>query len=159
MDPILKILRNNALESHENIARMLDIPVEEVRRTIRKYEEKGVIRAYQAVLNEDLLQPTRVRAAIEVKVTPEREGGFDHVARRISRFPEVQSTHLVSGGFDLLLFVEGDSLQEVASFVSEKLAPQQGITSTATHFMLKAYKKHGLLMEPEGENERLQITP
>jgi DNA-binding Lrp family transcriptional regulator len=96
---------------------------------------------------------------IEVKVTPEREGGFNHIADRISRFEEVQSLYLMSGAFDLLLFVSGRTLKEVAFFVSDKLATIPGVLSTATHFMLKTYKDHGVLMESQDEYERLKVSP
>lgn len=159
MDELLKILKNDALETPENIAAQLGLSAEEVRSRIAEYEERGVIRGYQAVVDEDKLDSKRVTAVIEVKVTPQREGGFDLVARRISKFPEVQSVHLVSGAFDLLLFVSGENLQEVASFVSEKLAPLESIRSTASHFLLKTYKHHGILMEPQDEYERLKVSP
>lgn len=159
MDELLEILKNDALESPENIAAQLGISAEEVKARIAEYEERGVIRGYQAVVDEDKLDLKRVTAVIEVKVTPQREGGFDLVARRISKFPEVQSVHLVSGAFDLLLFVSGENLQEVASFVSEKLAPLESIRSTASHFLLKTYKHHGILMEPQDEYERLKVSP
>jgi DNA-binding Lrp family transcriptional regulator len=159
MDELLKILKNNALESPENIARMLDMEVADVRARIADYEKQGVIRGYQAIVNEDALDLERVTAVIEVKVTPEREGGFNYLAQRIGRFPEVQSMYLMSGNFDFLLFVEGRNLQEVAMFVSEKLATIEGVTSTATHFMLKTYKHHGFTMESEDEYERLKVSP
>jgi len=92
-------------------------------------------------------------------VTPQREGGFDTIAQRISRFPEVRSAHLMSGTYDLLLFVEGPTLREVAAFVSERLAPLDGVISTSTHFMLKTYKRFGVLMHPESPDERLAVSP
>ena len=159
MDELLKILKNNALETPENIAKMLHLSVDQVRTKITDYEKHGVIRGYQAIVNEDQLDLDKVTAVIEVKVTPEREGGFDRVASRISKFPEVQSVYLMSGAFDLLLFVSGANLKEVAFFVSEKLATIPGVVSTATHFMLKTYKHHGVLMESEHEDERLQVSP
>ncbi len=159
MDELLKILKTNALEKAENIGKMLNLSADEVRARIRKYEADGVIRGYVAILNEDQLDLDRVTAVIEVKVTPERDGGFDRVASRISKFPEVQSVYLMSGAYDLLLFVAGRDLKEVALFVSEKLATIGGVISTATHFMLKTYKHHGVLMEKENEDERLQVTP
>ncbi len=159
MDELLKILQNNALESPENISRMLSLPAEEVRRRIADYEQQGVIRGYQAILNEDRLDLDKVTAVIEVKVTPQREGGFDTIAQRISRFPEVASAYLMSGGYDLLLFVEGRTLREVAGFVSERLAPLEGVLSTSTHFMLKTYKRLGVLMHQENADERLSISP
>jgi DNA-binding Lrp family transcriptional regulator len=159
MDELLKILQANALESHENIARMLGMPVAEIERRIADYEKHGVIRGYQAILNEDRLNLDKVTAVIEVKVTPQREGGFDTIAQRISRFPEVRSAYLMSGAFDLLLFVEGRSLREVAGFVSERLSPLEGVLSTSTHFMLKTYKRIGVLMQQETSDERLTVTP
>ena len=159
MDELLKILKQNALESPENIAKMLNLKVGEVKARIAEYEKKGVIRGYQAILNEDQLDLGRVTAVIEVKITPEREGGFNKISSRIARFSEVQSIYLMSGAYDLLLFVAGKDLREVASFVSEKLATIEGVISTSTHFMLKTYKHHGLLMETEHEDERLQVSP
>jgi DNA-binding Lrp family transcriptional regulator len=159
MDELLNILKKNALETPEDIAKMLNLPVKEVKAKIAKYEKQGVIRGYQAILNEDQLDLDLVTAVIEVKVVPEREGGFNRVASRISRFAEVQSVYLMSGAYDLLLFVAGRDLKQVALFVSEKLATIEGVTSTSTHFMLKTYKHHGVLMETEREDERLQVSP
>jgi DNA-binding Lrp family transcriptional regulator len=159
MDELLKILQTNALETPESIGRMLGVPASEVTTRIAEYEKRGVIRGYQAVLNEDQLDLDKVTAVIEVKVTPQREGGFDTIAQRISRFPEVRSAYLMSGTYDLLLFVEGRNLREVATFVSERLSPLEGVLSTSTHFMLKTYKRLGVLMHPESSDERLSITP
>ncbi len=159
MDELLKILKNNALESAENIAKMLNISVDEVRERIAAYEKEGIIRGYQAIVNEDVLKMQGVTAVIEVRVSPEREGGFNDIADRISMFPEVQSIYLVSGDFDLLLFVVGNDLREVAFFVSEKLATIDGVNGTATHFMLKTYKHHGVLMESQESYERLKVSP
>ncbi|HTD85333.1 MAG TPA: Lrp/AsnC family transcriptional regulator [Candidatus Binatia bacterium] len=159
MDELLRILRSNALESHEAIARMLGMPATQVAERIADYEKRGVIRGYQAILNEDELDLEKVTAVIEVKVTPQREGGFDTIAHRISRFPEVSSAYLMSGTYDLLLFVEGRTLREVAGFVSERLSPLEGVLSTSTHFMLKTYKRLGVLMHQETSDERLSITP
>ncbi|SPE62293.1 Uncharacterized HTH-type transcriptional regulator YugG [Verrucomicrobia bacterium] len=159
MDELLKILQANALESREHIAQMLELPLDQINQRIAEYEKQGVIRGYQAILNEDELGLEKVTAVIEVKVTPQREGGFDTIAQRISRFPEVRSAHLMSGTYDLLLFVEGRTLREVAGFVSERLSPLEGVLSTSTHFMLKTYKQFGVLMQSEGADERLTITP
>ena len=159
MDELLKILQTNALESRENLARLLGIPAAEVNARIADYEKRGVIRGYQAILNEDQLDLDKVTAVIEVKVTPQREGGFDTIAHRISRFPEVRSAYLMSGTYDLLLFVEGRTLREVAAFVSERLSPLEGVLSTSTHFMLKTYKRFGVLMHQESSDERLSVSP
>jgi DNA-binding Lrp family transcriptional regulator len=159
MDELLKLIQSNALESHENIARMLGLAPVEVSRRIADYEKRGVIRGYQAILNEDQLDLDKVTAVIEVKVTPQREGGFDTIAERIGRFPEVRSAYLMSGTYDLLLFVEGRTLRDVAAFVSERLSPLEGVLSTSTHFMLKTYKRFGVLMHQTGTDERLTVTP
>jgi len=159
MDELLKILQANATESHDNIAKMLNLPVAEVNRRVADYEQRGVIRGYQAILNEDQLDLDTVTAVIEVKVTPQREGGFNTIAQRISRFPEVRSAYLMSGTYDLLLFIDGRNLREVAAFVSERLSPLEGVLSTSTHFMLKTYKRLGVLMESSHAEERLSVAP
>jgi DNA-binding Lrp family transcriptional regulator len=159
MDELLILLKRNALESTANMAKMLGTTETKVRAQIAEYEAKGIIRGYMAIVNEDQLDSSRVRAVIEVKVTPEREGGFDHVASRIGKFPEVESMFLMSGAYDLLVFVRGPDLKTVATFVSGKLATIQGVISTATHFMLKTYKDQGILMESEVPNERLSVSP
>ena len=130
-----------------------------VNQRIADYEQRGVIRGYQAILNEDEIDLDKVTAVIEVKVTPQREGGFNTIAERISRFPEVRSAYLMSANYDLLLFVEGRTLREVAGFVSERLAPLEGVISTSTHFMLKTYKRLGVLMYNKRSDERLTVTP
>ena len=159
MDELLKILQANATESRETIAKMLNLSVAEVNKRIAKYEKSGVIRGYQAILDEDKLNLDTVTAVIEVKITPQRQGGFNTVADRISRFPEVRSSYLMSGTYDVLLFVEGRNLREVAAFVSERLSPLEGVLSTSTHFMLKTYKRLGVLMESGHAEERLSIVP
>lgn len=159
MNELLKLLKQNALESPENMAKILGISVDEVKQKIAEYEKEGVIRAYQAVVNEEKLDTSRVTTVIEVKVTPESEGGFDRIATRISKFPEVESVYLMSGTFDLLLFIKGRTIHEAAGFVSEKLATMPGVTSTATHFMMKTYKQNGILMQTRDGNERLKVSP
>ncbi len=159
MDPLLNLLKGNALEPLESVAKMLDRSVEDVRASVRDYEKRGIIRGYQAILNEDAVEQDRVVAIIEVKVVPEREGGFDRLAQRIGRFPEVSSCFLVSGQADLMLFVEGGNLQEVAAFVSEKLSSIQGVTATSTAFRLKTYKNHGIMMQGQDEYQRLDVSP
>jgi DNA-binding Lrp family transcriptional regulator len=159
MDELLKILQANAIESRETIAKMLNLSVAEVNKRIAKYEKSGVIRGYQAILDEDKLNLDTVTAVIEVKITPQRQGGFNTIADRISRFPEVRSSYLMSGTYDVLLFIEGRNLREVAAFVSERLSPLEGVLSTSTHFMLKTYKRLGVLMESGHAEERLSIVP
>ncbi len=159
MDELLKLLRNNALETPKNLARMLNTTEEAIKTRVAEYERSGVIRGYQAVVNTDQLDVELVRAVIEVKVTPEREGGFNRIAERVSKFPEVESVYLMSGTYDLMAVVTGRNLKEVAFFVSEKLATIAGIISTGTHFMLKTYKNNGVLMEAEKTDERLKVSP
>jgi DNA-binding Lrp family transcriptional regulator len=159
MDELLKLLRRNAMETPENLSRLLNMPQDEIRSRILDYEKKGVIRGYHAIVNEDALDLEVVHAVIEVKITPERDGGFDRVASRIARFPEVDSLFLMSGGYDLLVFVSGRRLKEVAAFVAAKLSTMEGVLSTATHFMLKPYKDHGILMEEKDTHERLKVSP
>ena len=152
MDELLQLLKKDARESIKNLAEMLNISEDEVRNRITQYETQGVIRGYQAVVNEDQLELDRVRAVIEVRMKPERGGGYD-------RFPEVDSLFLMSGGYDLLVFVKGSSLKEVAGFVNERLATLDGVLSTSTHFTLKTYKDQGILMETESDHERLKVSP
>ena len=159
MDELLKLLKNNAKESPEDLAKLLDLSADEVAGRIEGYERDGIIQGYQAVINEDKLADGPVTAAIEVRLTAEREGGFNRIADRISRFPEVRSAFLMSGGYDILLFVSGNTLNEVASFVSEKLSTLAGVTGTATHFMLKTYKRNDVLMHTPDESERPSVSP
>jgi len=155
----LNLLKQNALETPENLAKMLGLTVDEVKQQIAEYEKTGVIRAYQAIVNEEKLDTSLVTTVIEVKVVPEDEGGFDRIADRISRFPEVESVYLMSGTFDLLLFIKGRTMHEAAGFVSEKLATMKNVTSTATHFMMKTYKHNGIIMHTGEGNERLKVSP
>lgn len=159
MDPLLEMLKKNARESDAVLAKELGISETEVSARIAAYEQEGVIRGFHALVNPDRLEETGVRAVIEMRIRPEREGGFDRLAARISKCPQVEALYLMSGGFDLLLFVKGRSLQEVANFVSGSLAPLDGVLSTATHFMLKTYKDQGVLMESEHYDDRLQVCP
>ena len=159
MDELLKMLRDNASLSHAQLAGMLNSTEADVAAKIESYEKDEVILGYRTVLNEDKLNLELVRAVIEVKITPEREGGFDRVALRISKFNEVHSCYLMSGGYDLLVIVEGIDLRTVSAFVAEKLATMPGVISTATHFLLKPYKEHGILTSGEYSDEKLAVTP
>ena len=159
MDPLLILLEEHALRTPSDLAKMLNLSAPEVARRIKQYETDKVILGYKAVIDDDKVDTDLVKAVIEVKVQPERDGGFDRIAKRIAKFDEVTSLFLMSGGYDLLIFVEGRNLREVAQFVAEKLATLAGVTSTATHFMLKTYKEQGVLMENGEEVERLKVSP
>lgn len=159
MDQLLKLLHDNASLSAAQLAPMLNLSEAEVAQKVKAYEADHVILGYRTILNEEKLGRDIVRAVIEVKITPERGGGFDRLAGRIAKYSEVKSCYLMSGAYDLLVIVEGNNLREVASFVSEKLATVQGVVSTATHFMLKPYKEQGVLMVQERDGERLAVTP
>ncbi|MDH7501618.1 MAG: Lrp/AsnC family transcriptional regulator [Verrucomicrobiota bacterium] len=159
MDPLLRILRDNANVTPEQLAAQLNLTKDEVVAKIKAYEAENVILGYRTVLNEEKLGVYNVRAVIEVKITPEREGGFDRIAERVAKYREVRSCYLMSGAYDLLVEVEGESLRDVAMFVSEKLATIQGVLSTATHFLLKPYKEQGVLMTPDRHEEHLPVTP
>ena len=159
MDHLLTLLKENARISLEDAAKQLDATPEEVAAAMDAYEKEGVIRAYQAVLDDEKVEKDYVTAVIEVQVQPEREGGFDHIASRLAGYPEVSTMYLMSGQYDLLLFVEGTDLKTVAHFVSQKLSSLPGVTGTATHFKLKTYKHLGVLMEQPHETERLKVSP
>lgn len=159
MDSLLKLLHENAALKPAQLSAMLNLPEAEVVAKIKAYEADHVILGYRTILNEEKLGVDLVRAVIEVKISPEREGGFDRLASRIAKYDEVRSCYLMSGGYDLLVVVEGDNLRSVASFVSEKLATLNGVLSTATHFLLKPYKEQGVLMQQDKADERLAVTP
>jgi DNA-binding Lrp family transcriptional regulator len=159
MDPLLKLLRENANAQPGYLAKMLNLPESEVCAKIKQWEADHVILGYRVILNDEKMGTNYVRAVIEVKITPERGGGFDRLAERISRYSEVRSCHLMSGGYDLLVVVEGRNLREVARFVAEKLASIQGVISTATHFMLKIYKEQGVLVNTDTGEDRLAVSP
>ena len=159
MDRLLDLLHENARMSTAQMATMLGEDVEAVQRRLADYEKRGIIRGYQALVNSDLLDDGVVHAVIELRIRPAQDGGFDKIANRIGRFSQVESMFLRSGAYDLLLVVRGRNLQEVAQFVSSKLANMEGVLGTATHFRLKTYKDQGVLMENYDNDERLQVTP
>lgn len=159
MDPLLKVLYEGAPLKTAQLAAMLNLTEDELAAKIKAYEADHIIMGYRTILNEEKLGLKMVRAVIEVKITPERGGGFDRLAERIAKYSEVRTCLLMSGGFDLLVIVEGHDLREVATFVSEKLATIHGVISTATHFMLKIYKEHGVLTTEQPAGERLPVTP
>ncbi|MCC6232293.1 MAG: Lrp/AsnC family transcriptional regulator [Verrucomicrobiales bacterium] len=159
MDPLLKLVRENAALKPAQLASLLGTSEADVVARLKAYENDRVILGYRAVLNDEKVGHDLVRAVIEVRITPERGGGFDRLADRIAKYTEVESCYLMSGGYDLLVVVAGNNLREVASFVSEKLATIQGVVSTGTHFLLKPYKEQGVLMSGPTVDERLPVTP
>ncbi len=156
---ILRLLQNNARMGNQEIADRLRISCEEVGSLIQSLEKDGTIMGYSALVNEENLEIAKVRAIIEVEVQPQRDGGFDYVAKLISKFSEVTTVHLVSGRYDLRLEVVGDSLQDVAAFVASKLAPLDGVKATVTHFLLKKYKEAGFRLHKDEQHERLKVVP
>ncbi len=158
-DALLSLLEENALATPATLAAQLQTTPEEIQAQIKALEQDRVILAYKAIIDDERARRTSVKAVIEVRVTPEREGGFDKLANRVSQYREVQSCFLMSGGFDLLVFIEGKTLQEVAGFVSEKLSTLPGVLSTATHFNLKTYKQQGVLRQKLETEPRLQVSP
>ncbi|MBQ3230046.1 MAG: Lrp/AsnC family transcriptional regulator [Clostridia bacterium] len=151
---ILSILEKDARASYENIATMLGITVEEVKKTVDECVADGTIIAYRTVIDWDKTQKAGVTALIELKTIPQRDKGFDSVAERICNFPEVKSVCLMSGGFDLAITVECNNMRDVAFFVAEKLATIEGVTATATHFELQKYKENGVVYSNEKVDKR-----
>ena len=158
-DPLLELLRRRARFTHQELAELLSLDKDAVARRIAAWEKDGTIRGYHAVIDPEAAGDDSVSAFIEVKVTPERGGGFDRLAMRIARFDQVVSCYLASGGYDLMVVVEGGDLREVARFVSEKLSSMEGVLSTATHFRLKTYKESGFIFERDITPERLAVAP
>ena len=159
METLLRLLQQDANTSREDLARLLNLSVEETNARIAALEKEGVIRGYQAIVDRERLDKNTVTAFIEVRITPERGGGFDRIAHRIAKFDQVVSCYLISGGYDLLVVVEGGSLREVASFVSEKLSTIESVISTATQFRLKTYKENGALFTSDVPEDRLPVSP
>jgi len=160
MKEILEILEKDARTTPEEIAKMLRKNTGAVKKAIKKYEKEGVIVKYKTVLNTDILKDDaqKVRALIEVRVAPQRGHGFDRIAERIYRFPEVVSCYLLSGSYDLLLVIEGKDIQEISSFVSGRLATIDNVNSTVTHFILKRYKADGDILKRIERNNRIAIS-
>ena len=159
MDTLLKLLRDDASLKPAQLGAMLNLTEPEVAAKIKALEADGIILGYRTVLNEEKVGGDTVRAVIEVRITPERGGGFDRLAERIAKYDEVKGCYLMSGGYDLLVVLEGDNLRALATFVTEKLATVQGVISTSTHFMLKTYKEQGVLMGQVATEERLSVSP
>jgi len=160
MDQILEILEKDARISPEEIAKMTRKKSSKIKQAIKKYEKEGVILKYKTVINKELLgnKSGEVNALIEVQVAPQKNVGFDRVAERVYRFPEVKNCYLLSGGYDLLIIVSGKDIHTVASFVAEKLAPMENIKGTVTHFLLKKYKEDGDILESGEKDKRIAMS-
>ena len=154
---ILTILEQDARIPAAKIAAMLDTDEERVKASIRDMETQGVIVKYTAIVNDEKVDDSLVSALIEVKVTPKKKEGFDGIAQQIASFPEVKSVYLMSGAYDLAVFIEDRSLQQVSRFVSERISTFDGVISTATHFLLKKYKIEGVLTEKEDADTRILV--
>ncbi len=155
MNDLLKLLENDARLSPESLALMLDKEVGDIKTMIEDYENAGVILGYQTIIDWDKTDVEEtVSAIIEIKITPQREHGYDRVAQKIYNYPEVESVYLMSGGYDLSVSIKGKTMREVALFVAERLAPIDGVLSTATHFVLRKYKDNGVVYGVTPVDER-----
>lgn len=157
---ILELLEQDSRTTPAQIAQMTGMQEGEVKAAIARMEEEGVLLKYTTVVNhEKLADNGRVQALIEVRITPQRERGFDAVAERIYRFEEVKTMYLMSGSYDLMVVLEGTNMRQIALFVSQKLSTLDGVLSTATHFILKKYKDNGVCFETVHQDDRLKVTP
>lgn len=160
MDKFIQLLKENGRCSVEEISSQLGLKADQIEKRISDLIDSGVILGFTAITDSSKLDESdTVSALIEVKLTPERGGGFDRLARRIAKFDEVESCMLMSGGYDLCVVISGSSLHNVATFVAEKLSTLEGVISTATHFQLKTYKTNGFLAESDSSGERLPVSP
>ncbi len=157
-EEILSVLEKNSKTDLKDLAVMLGTNVETVFNEITTMEKEGIICGYHTLIDWDKIGDEKVTALIEVRVTPKRGQGFDFVAERLYNYPEVHSVYLISGGFDLLLTLQGKSLREVSAFVSDKLSTMDSVLSTATHFILKKYKDHGTIMAAKSVDQREVIS-
>jgi len=155
---VFEALETDARLSADQIAEMTGVPVHDVQKIIKKAEKDGTIIKYKTVINWSKLGEEQVWALVEVKVVPQRDTGFGAIAERIYRFPQAKSVFLASGTYDLAILIEGKTMQEIAVFVSEKLAPMDTVQGTITHFILKKYKEDGVIFEEDGEPRRLGVV-
>ena len=156
---ILSIIeKNSRIDLHELVV-IMGQPEIEVANELKRMEEEGIICGYHTLIDWEKTNIEKVSALIEVRVTPQRGQGFDNIAERIYKYPEVNSVYLISGGYDLLVTLEGRTLKEVSKFVSDKLSTLDSVLSTATHFILKKYKDHGTILTKKYEDERIKVTP
>ena len=158
-DEVLDLLRENARYTVEEIAEMTEATAEEIEATIADLESEGVVRGYRAVVDWEQVETEHVRAAVELNVTLDRETSYNDVAERIAKFPEVESLHLVSGDYDFMMEVEGDSMREVSHFISEQVAPVPEITQTVTHYVMESYKENGIEFGDGSDDDRLSVSP
>ncbi len=158
-EELLAIIEKNSRIDLKELAVILGVAEIDVVNTLQKMEEEGIVCGYHTMINWEKTSIEKVTALIEVRVTPQRGQGFDNIAERIYKYPEVQSVYLISGGYDLLVTLEGKTLREVSSFVSDKLSTLDTVLSTATHFILKKYKDHGTILNLKIEDEREIVTP
>ena len=156
---ILKDIEKNSRVDLGELAVMLGVNETDVANEMAEMEKEKIICGYHTLIDWDKTGVEMVTALIEVRVTPQRDRGFDRLAERIYNYPEVYAVYLISGSYDLLVTLEGKSLKEVSRFVSEKLSPIEGVLNTATHFILKKYKDHGTIMTPKKESERIMVMP
>jgi DNA-binding Lrp family transcriptional regulator len=156
---ILEVLENNSRLSYEQVAAMLGLEAAEVERRIKEMEEQRIIVKYHTLVNWEKAGSESVSALIEVKVTPQRGSGFDSIAERIYRFPEVKAVFLMSGSYDISVLIEGKTMKEVAFFVGTRLATIEDVQGTATHFVLKKYKQEGIILDDKEDDRRLVISP
>ena len=159
MKQIFKALENDARLTPEKISDMTGISIKEVDKVIKKAEKDHTILKYKTIIDWPKLDEEKVMALVEVKVAPQRSVGFDAIAERIYRFPQARSVYLASGTYDLAVLVVGETMQDIALFVSEKLAPLNTVQGTVTHFILKKYKEDGEIFGESGEIKRLPVTP
>jgi len=151
---LLKLLENDARLTTSQLAVMLDGDAEQIAKELEEYEKNGTILGYKAIVDWEKTEQESVTAMIDVKLTPQRDRGFDRVAEKIYNYPEVKSVYLMSGAYDLSVLIEGKTMKEVAFFVSQKLAPIEAVISTATHFVLHKYKDKGVLYDASEIDER-----
>ena len=156
---ILSYLEKNSKMDPKEIAILLGTEPDVVENEIRKMEEEKIICGYHTMIDWDKTSSEMVTALIEVRVTPQRGQGFDSIAERIYKYPEVRSVYLISGGYDLMVILEGKTLKEVSQFVTDKLSTLDSVLSTATHFILKKYKDHGTIFDQKIKDERMMVTP
>lgn len=156
---LISLLRQNARLSNEQLAVMLGVTAEAVAAEIQSLEKQGVIMGYSAIVNEEKIEEEKVTAIIELRVTPQKDCGFEEIAKTITAYDEVESLSLMAGAYDLAVTVKGDNVKDIAMFVAQRLAPLSGVISTATYFILKTYKEKGICIENEEKDERNFFLP